>query len=62
MGDKYLRKLLIVGMTSLVRRAKYNPETIDPRLVNLLAPKPVRVGTVAMANNRADCLGNHGAV
>ena len=22
MGDKYLRKLLIVGMTSLVRRAK----------------------------------------
>ena len=27
MGDKYLRKLLIVGMTSLVRRAKYNPAT-----------------------------------
>ena len=25
MGDKYLRKLLIVGMTSLVRRAKYSP-------------------------------------
>ena len=23
MGDKYLRKLLIVGMTSLVRRAKH---------------------------------------
>ena len=32
MGDKYLRKLLIVGMTSLVGRAKHNPETIDPRL------------------------------
>jgi transposase IS116/IS110/IS902 family protein len=32
MGDKYLRKLLIVGMTSLVRRAKYNPKTVDPRL------------------------------
>jgi transposase len=53
MGDKYLRKLLIVGMTSLVRRAKYNPETIDPRLVNLLARKPVRVATVAMANKTA---------
>ena len=26
MGDKYLRKLLIVGMTSLVRRAKSKPE------------------------------------
>ncbi len=53
MGDKYLRKLLIVGMTSLVRRAKYNPETIDSRLVNLLARKPVRVATVAMANKTA---------
>ena len=53
MGDKYLRKLLIVGMTSLVRRARYNPQTIDPRLVNLLARKPTRVATVAMANKTA---------
>ena len=53
MGDKYLRKLLIVGMTSLVRRAKYNPHAIDPRLANLLARKPVRVATVAMANKTA---------
>jgi transposase len=44
MGDKYLRELLIVGMTSLVRRAKYNPEKIDPRLADLL---------VAMANKTA---------
>jgi transposase len=53
MGDKYLRKLLIVGMTSLVRRAKYKPETVDPRLVNWLSRKPVRVATVAMANKAA---------
>jgi transposase len=53
MGDKYLRKLLIVGMTSLVRRAKSSPEKIDPRLANLLARKPVRVATVAMANKTA---------
>lgn len=53
MGDKYLRKLLIVGMTSLVRRAKYKPETIDPRLARWLAHKPVRVATVAMANKAA---------
>jgi transposase len=53
MGDKYLRKLLIVGMTSLVRRAKYNPKTADPRLADLLARKPVRVATVAMANKTA---------
>jgi transposase len=53
MGDKYLRKLLIVGMTSLVRRAKYNPGKIDPRLADLLARKPTRVATVAMANKTA---------
>jgi transposase len=53
MGDKYLRKLLIVGMTSLVRSAKYHPKTVDPRLADLLARKPVRVATVAMANKTA---------
>src|SRR6476646_4229263 len=53
MGDKYLRKLLIVGMTSLVRLAKYSPGKIDPRLVDLLARKPTRVATVAMANKTA---------
>jgi transposase len=53
MGDKYLRKLLIVGMTSLVCRARYNPKTVDPRLADLLARKPVRVATVAMANKTA---------
>jgi transposase len=53
MGDKYLRKLLVLGATSLVRRAKFKPETVAPRLANLLARKPVRVATVAMANKMA---------
>ena len=53
MGDKYLRRLLVIGATSLVRRAKHKPETADPRLVGLLARKPVRVATVAMANKMA---------
>lgn len=53
MGDRYLRKLLIVGMTSLVRRAKYKPESVDPYVANLLARKPARVATVAMANKAA---------
>jgi transposase len=53
MGDKYLRKLLVIGATSLVRRAKHKPETADRRLVALLARKPVRVATVAMANKIA---------
>src|SRR6201998_401678 len=51
-GDKYLRKLLVVGRTALVRRARQNPEG-DPRLADLLARKPTRVATVAMANKTA---------
>ena len=47
MGDKYLRKLLVIGATALVRYAKSKPETAHPHLVNLLARKPVRVASVA---------------
>ena len=53
MGAKHLGKLLIVGMTSLVRRAKHDPTTVDPRLADLVVRKPVRVATVAMANKTA---------
>jgi transposase len=53
MGDKYLRKLLVIGATSLIRRAKHKPETVDPRLVALLEKKPARVASVAMANKMA---------
>jgi transposase len=53
MGDKYLRRLLVVGMTSLVRRAKYKPEAVDRWLADLLSRKPVRVVTVALANKAA---------
>jgi transposase len=52
MGDKYLRKLLVVGMTALVRRAKQNPE-FNSRLADMLSRKPTRVATVAMANKTA---------
>jgi hypothetical protein len=40
-------------MTSLVRRAKYKPNAVDPRLADLLSRKPVRVVTVALANKTA---------
>ena len=53
MGDRYLRKLLVIGATSLVRRAKYKPEAADPHLLALLARKPARVASVAMANKMA---------
>ena len=37
-------------MTSLVRRAKYKPDAVDPWLARLLSRKPVRVVSVALAN------------
>ena len=53
MGDRYLRRLLVVGMTSLVRRARAKPDSVDPRLVAMLERKPARVVTVAAANRTA---------
>jgi transposase len=53
MGDRYLRKLLFVGMMSLVRYAKNKPESVDPRLVDLLARKPARLAATAHANKTA---------
>ncbi|MDP3749399.1 MAG: IS110 family transposase [Phenylobacterium sp.] len=53
MGDRYLRRLLVVGMTSLVRRARAKPDSVDPRIATMLARKPARVVTVAAANRTA---------
>lgn len=53
MGDNYLRQLLVVGATALVRSARSKPETVDPRFVALLARKPARVASVAIANKMA---------
>lgn len=53
MGDRYLRRLLVVGMTSLVRRARTDPNSVDPRIPAMLARKPARVVTVAVANRAA---------
>jgi transposase len=53
MGDQYLRRLLINGMTSLVARNARRPDRADPRVNALLARKPLRVATVAMANHAA---------
>jgi transposase len=53
MGDRYLRRLIVVGMTSLVRRARAKPDSVDPRIAAMLARKPARVVTVAAANRTA---------
>jgi transposase len=53
MGDRYLRRLLVLGMTSLVRRARTKPESVEPRLATMLERKPARVVAVAAANRTA---------
>ena len=53
MGDQYIRKLLVCGMTSRVRQAKARPGDIDPWLRALLERKHARLASVAMANKTA---------
>ena len=52
-GDRYIRKLLIVGMTSRALMAKNKPEKADTWTAKMLADKPFRLATVAMANKSA---------
>jgi transposase len=51
-GDRYLRRLLVLGATSLVRYARTRPDRA-PWIAVLLARRPARVVTVAVANKLA---------
>src|SRR5436305_1807609 len=51
-GDRYLRRILVVGAHSVLRRAKPNPEKY-PCLTQLLARRPVKVVAIALANKMA---------
>jgi len=51
-GDRYLRRLLVVGAHSALRRAKQSPQN-HPWLVQLLARRPFKVVAVALANKMA---------
>jgi transposase len=53
MADRYLRKLLVVGATSVVRRARTADTTAANWVRRLLERKPARLVTVAMANKTA---------
>lgn len=53
MGDGYLRKLLVIGATSVLRRARGNTSTTGAWVRKLLEHKPARVVTVAIANKTA---------
>jgi transposase len=51
-GDRYLRRILVVGAHSVLRRAKKNPEKY-PWLTQLLARRPFKVVAIALANKMA---------
>ena len=51
-GDRYLRRILIVGAISVLRRARENPGKY-PWLTQLLARRPFKVVAVALANKMA---------
>ena len=53
MGDGYLRKLLVIGATSVIRRADSSTSATGVWVRSLLERKPARVVTVAMANKTA---------
>ena len=51
-GDRYLRRILVVGAIAVLRRARQQPEKY-PWLTQLLARKPFKVVAVALANKMA---------
>lgn len=53
MGDKYLRRLLVAGMTARIGFARRRPGCVDPWVISLLGRKPARLATIAMANKTA---------
>jgi transposase len=52
-GNRYLRKLLVVGALSVIRRAKQLGYTRHPWLVALLARRSSKIAAVALANKMA---------
>lgn len=53
MGNGYLRKLLVIGATSVLRRARSEEQSATPWLHDLLERKPARLVTIAVANKSA---------
>ena len=51
-GDRYLRRILVVGAHSVLRRAKQSPQKY-PWLTQLLARRPFKVVAIALANKMA---------
>jgi transposase len=53
MGDGYLRTLLVVGATAVIRYAHAKTAADTAWISSLLARKPARLASVALANKTA---------
>jgi hypothetical protein len=51
-GDRYLRRLPVIGATAVVRQARLHPQK-HPWIMRLLAGKPAKLVAVAVANKMA---------
>lgn len=51
-GDRYLRRMLVVGATAVIQQARRHPEK-HRWIMNLLAKKPPKLVAVAVANKMA---------
>ena len=51
-GDRYLRRLLVVGATAVIQHARRHPEK-HPWIMTLLAKMPAKKAAVALANKMA---------
>ncbi|HUI22668.1 MAG TPA: hypothetical protein VLZ74_16740 [Methylocella sp.] len=51
-GDRYLRRILVGGAVSILRRAKLNPQRY-PWVTRLLTRRPFKVVAIAPANKMA---------
>ena len=52
-GDRYLRRLLVVGATAVIRHTKDKPTPMAAWIRKLLEKKPFRLVSIALANKLA---------
>ena len=53
MGDRYIRRLLVIGMTSRIKQIQLHPDRYDLWFSAILDRKPAKLAAVAMANETA---------
>jgi len=52
MGDRYIRRPMVVGMTSRIKQIKNAPERFDPWFADIPQRKPAKLAAIAMGQTR----------